>query len=233
CASSLSGYRAIGATMASSSAAEKIRSCAGAAGVSLAVAAGLLAGGASGLFSREQLLASSNMADTAQATRVRIRNPREGGGHLPGFNRGSALPVAQWDFGPDLRTPECSNDRTSSISAKKKPRRSGALVHLLSRLAFSRRMSAQAAPASGSEIHAAHAAHAAAAMAAAHRLFLLRQLRHHRFGGDHEAGDGSRVLQRGAGDLGRVQDAHGNHVAVLAAGGVVAVAAGTLLDVVQ
>src|SRR5207342_3922558 len=102
---------------------EKIRSCA--AGVSLAVAAGLLAGGASGLFSREQLLASSNMADTAQATRVRIRNPREGGGHLPGFNRGSALPVAQWDFGPDLRTPECSNGRTSSISAKKSPAEAG------------------------------------------------------------------------------------------------------------
>src|SRR4249919_1880452 len=57
--------------------------------------------------------------------RVRIRNPREGGGHLPGFNRGSALPVAQWDFGLDLRTPECSNDRTSSISAKKSPAEAG------------------------------------------------------------------------------------------------------------
>ncbi|MBK4748546.1 Uncharacterised protein [Acinetobacter baumannii] len=72
----------------------------------------------------------------------------------------------------------------------------------------------------GLEIHAAHAAHAAAGRH--RRLVLLRGLGHHRFGGDHQARDRRGVLQRGAGDLGRVQDAELDHVAELAVGGVVA-----------
>ena len=80
-------------------------------------------------------------------------------------------------------------------------------------------------------IHAAHAA--ATTVATGHRLIFLRRFSHHRFGGDHRAGDRCRVLQGSAGDLGRVQDAHGDHVAVLTGRGVVAVAAGALLDLVQ
>ena len=83
----------------------------------------------------------------------------------------------------------------------------------------------------GSEIHAAHATHAAARRH--RRLVLLRGLGHHGFGGDHQARDGSRILQRGAGDLGRVQDAELDHVAVLAVGGVVAEVALAVGDLVE
>ena len=75
------------------------------------------------------------------------------------------------------------------------------------------------------EIHAAHAAHAAAAHAARHAAasrLLLRSLGDHGFGGDQQAGDRSRVLQSGAHDLDRVDDAHGDHVAIFAGLGVVA-----------
>src|SRR5207342_1624072 len=64
-----------------------------------------------------------------------------------------------------------------------------------------------------------------AAAARHRRLFLLRQLGDHRFGRDHQAGDRRGVLQRGAGDLGRIQDAGFDHVDVLAGRGVVAVGA--------
>src|SRR5699024_3001356 len=46
-----------------------------------------------------------------------------------------------------------------------------------------------------------------------------------RFRGQQQAGDGSRVLQRGTADLGRVENTHFDHVAVFAGGGVVAVVA--------
>src|SRR5690606_15534789 len=81
------------------------------------------------------------------------------------------------------------------------------------------------------EVHTAHAAHAAAVRRC--RLFLLRSLGHHRFGGDHQARDGSGVLQRGAGDLGRIQDTEGHHVTELAVGGVVAEVARTGLHFVD
>src|ERR1700733_3040706 len=63
------------------------------------------------------------------------------------------------------------------------------------------------------EVHPAHAA-----TAAAHRHrggFLLRLVADHRFGGDEEAGHGGGVLQRGAHDLGRVDDAGLDHVDIL------------------
>ena len=44
---------------------------------------------------------------------------------------------------------------------------------------------------------------------------LLRRFDHRRFGGDHQAGDRGRVLQRGANHLGRVDDAGRDQVAVL------------------
>src|SRR5581483_11630594 len=54
-------------------------------------------------------------------------------------------------------------------------------------------------------VHIAHAA----AVAAWHRsaLLLFRDFRNQRFGGQHQAGDRSRVLQGSARDLGRVDDA--------------------------
>ena len=39
---------------------------------------------------------------------------------------------------------------------------------------------------------------------------------HRGFGGDHQAGDRGRILQCSTADVGRAQDAHGDHVAVLA-----------------
>src|SRR6185437_1046310 len=85
------------------------------------------------------------------------------------------------------------------------------------------------------EVHAAHATHAAAhataAMAVA--VVLLRQLGDDRFGGDRQTGDRRSVLQRGAGHLGRIQDAHRHHVTELAGGGVVAEVALAFLDLVE
>src|SRR6266702_4187631 len=57
-----------------------------------------------------------------------------------------------------------------------------------------------------------HAAHAVAAGAGTFLLF--HQLGHHRFGGEQQAGDGSRILQRRARDLGRVDYAHLDEIAV-------------------
>src|SRR5690606_25312728 len=59
---------------------------------------------------------------------------------------------------------------------------------------------------------------------AASRL-LFCQLGDHAVGGQHQAGDGSCVLQSRASDLGRIQHAHFHHVAIFAVGSVVAVVA--------
>ena len=52
---------------------------------------------------------------------------------------------------------------------------------------------------------------------AAFRALLLRLLRHHRLGGDQQAGDRCRVLQRGAHDLGWIDDAGLDEILELAA----------------
>src|ERR1700730_3406377 len=71
----------------------------------------------------------------------------------------------------------------------------------------------------GLEIHsAAHSAHPAAAWHAG-RL-LLRRVHDGRLGCDEEAGNGGRILQGGAHDLGRVDDAKLHQIAVLAGLGV-------------
>src|SRR6185369_17631994 len=59
-------------------------------------------------------------------------------------------------------------------------------------------------------IHAAHTTHAAGH--AAHGRLVFGQLAHHALGGQHQAGNRSSILQRGAGHLGRIQDAHFHHV---------------------
>ena len=76
--------------------------------------------------------------------------------------------------------------------------------------------------------HAAHVGHAAAAAAV-----LLRHLGHDRLGGEDVLGDRRRVLQRRAGDHGRVDDARRDEVDVLAGRGVEAVALLGLADVVD
>ena len=53
-----------------------------------------------------------------------------------------------------------------------------------------------------------------------HRALLLRLLGHHRLGGDQQAGDRRRVLQRGAHHLGRVDHAAADQIAVLVGLGV-------------
>src|SRR5262249_26410687 len=65
--------------------------------------------------------------------------------------------------------------------------------------------------------------HAAARRHGGHRLFLLRHFGHHGFRGYQQAGDRSRVLQGRAHDLGRVDDALGHQVAVVAGLRVIAV----------
>ena len=59
---------------------------------------------------------------------------------------------------------------------------------------------------------------------------LLRLLGDHRLGGDEEAGDRRRVLQREAHDLGRVDDAGLHHVDILAVLGVEAVVGVVLVE---
>src|SRR4051812_27107968 len=77
----------------------------------------------------------------------------------------------------------------------------------------------------GSEVHIAHAA------ASRHGgSLLLRLFRHHGLGGDQQTGDRSGILQSGAHDLGRVDHAELEHVAVLVGLRVVAKAAVGLLD---
>src|SRR5512140_4038189 len=69
--------------------------------------------------------------------------------------------------------------------------------------------------------HAAPAAHPSRHPATTTTLSLLpRVLRDHRHGGEHERGDRGRILERGAGDLGRVDHAGLDEVLVLAALGV-------------
>src|SRR5690606_1471020 len=77
------------------------------------------------------------------------------------------------------------------------------------------------------EVHAAHAAPAAHAAGAAGRrgLLLLRALGDEGLGGPDEPGDRGGVLQRGAGVLGRVDEARLGQVLVLEGGGVEAVRA--------
>src|SRR6266487_1796313 len=67
--------------------------------------------------------------------------------------------------------------------------------------------------------------HPAHATAAGHRghLLLLLLLRHHALGGEEQSRNGGGVLQRRAGDLGRVDDAGRDQILVLVGLGVVAV----------
>ena len=70
-------------------------------------------------------------------------------------------------------------------------------------------------------VHAAHAARATRTAALRSALLLVfLDVGDQSFGGEHQAGDGSGVLQREAGDLGRVDDARLDQVAVLAGVGV-------------
>src|SRR3984893_9862574 len=78
---------------------------------------------------------------------------------------------------------------------------------------------------SSSVIHAAHAA-----ALRQRRSFLLRRFHDDCLGGDEEPGNGSSILQRGAHDLGRVDDPELHQIAVLAYLGVVAVGVGRILD---
>src|SRR5260370_4517356 len=66
-------------------------------------------------------------------------------------------------------------------------------------------------------VHAAHAAARACGTAGCCTLlFVFLEFSDERFGGEHQARDGGCVLQRQASDLGRVDDAHLDHVAIVA-----------------
>src|SRR5712692_8608801 len=65
-------------------------------------------------------------------------------------------------------------------------------------------------------VHAAHAARASGTAAGRCALLVVfLEFGDERFGGEHQARDGSCILQRQAGDLGRVDDAHLDHVSIL------------------
>src|SRR5437879_2235266 len=66
------------------------------------------------------------------------------------------------------------------------------------------------------EVHTTHTAHAATTRRHAAACVLLRHFGHHGFGGDQKRRDGSRVLDRHANHLGRVDDALGDQVDVFA-----------------
>src|SRR5690625_2345839 len=72
--------------------------------------------------------------------------------------------------------------------------------------------------------HTTHAVHATRGHGSAGGLVFFK-LGHSGFGGEQQAGDRGRVLQRGAGDLGGVEHTLLHQIAVLASGGVVAVVA--------
>src|SRR5665647_2538815 len=84
----------------------------------------------------------------------------------------------------------------------------------------------------GLEIHsaAAHAAHSAAARHAAAGTLLLRNFGDHRFRGDQQPGNRSRALDRRTHDLGRVDDALADEIAVFAGLGVEAPVVLVLLE---
>ena len=68
-------------------------------------------------------------------------------------------------------------------------------------------------------VHAAHAAtarHTTAAAGASALLIVFLDVCHQSFGGEHQAGDGSGVLQCETSDLGRVNDASLDEIAELA-----------------
>src|SRR5574343_1482343 len=86
----------------------------------------------------------------------------------------------------------------------------------------------------GEGLHAhAHAAHTPHVTHRGHGRLVFRQFGNHALGRQHQAGHGGGILQGGAGNLGRVQNAHFNHVAVFAGSSVVTVvtlAANNLVD---
>src|SRR5882762_7730225 len=84
-------------------------------------------------------------------------------------------------------------------------------------------------------VHTAHAAHAthAAARGAMCMLFVFRRLGDHHFRREQEARNRGGVLQSQTRDLGRIQDAHFEHIAVLIRRSVVAEGALALADSVQ
>src|SRR5471032_6451 len=74
-------------------------------------------------------------------------------------------------------------------------------------------------------VHTAHAAHTTHAAHTAAGCFVVSGFGHHAVGGQHQAGDRRCVLQCRTCDLGWIQHAHFDHVAVGAVGGVIAVVA--------
>src|SRR5882762_3071802 len=80
--------------------------------------------------------------------------------------------------------------------------------------------------------HSAHPAHSAVGMASG-ILLLLDQLGHHCLGGEQQPGNRSRVLQRGAAHLGRIEHAHLDQIAELLGLGIEAGVAFPFRDLVH
>src|SRR6266571_7222245 len=96
--------------------------------------------------------------------------------------------------------------KSPPVPGNKKPRRSGALV-FRGRGNSLRELHIHS-------FHSTHAAHATVGMAPG-ILLLFDQLGNHRLGGEEQSGNRSRVLQRGAAHLGRIEHAHLDQIAEL------------------
>src|SRR6185437_10648972 len=149
--------------------------------------------------------------DTMRATATTTSMP---GATLSSVSRERGS-VARTVAGTSASEGHCKQEAARKRRQKKPGRNAGLLLLSLSEL--------------HSEIHTAHAAglwHAASAGTSV----LLRHLGHHGFGGNQERRDRSRVLDRHTHDLGRIDDAFGDEVAIFAGLTVEAVAVLILLQ---
>src|SRR6266571_2621486 len=113
----------------------------------------------------------------------------------------------------------CGETRAPAIG-RKKPRRSGAFRSRPRRGVEPRSPCSKPAQICNARcalhIHPFHSAHSAHSMGMASGILLLfDQLGNHRLGGEEQSGDRSRVLQRGAAHLGRIEHAHLDQIAEL------------------
>src|SRR5207249_3704169 len=135
-------------------------------------------------------------------------------------------PSTRWRLGPPKNREAPLTRKKPAVSATFSFFRGLIVVDALLKLAGN--------PGRNLHIHPWHAPHAAHAVAAGAGTFLLfHQLGHHRFGREQQTGDRSRVLQRRARDLGRIDYAHLYEIAVGFSLGIEAEVALAFGDLVQ
>src|SRR6266853_5146521 len=137
---------------------------------------------------------------------------------------------------PRSRVAQGRRRAAPGLCGNKKPRRSGALGPEVTE-GFGRTSLLEEGTKSRRELHvhafhSAHSAHSSVGMASG-VLLLFDQLGNHRLGGEEQPGNRSRILQRRAAHLGRIEHAHFDHIAELLGLGVEAEVALALRDLVH